>query len=153
MATKAGPRPASSSSAASSADADSSERGGHSSKETKRPAPTRSETVATRAAYCGGGRCRPRGANFPRDSNSGRRRRMIRPMARLVTPLQRVLASAAVAIDAVIAVATAIAAWPVGAVVGVFPLMTIGVVATRRRARFRALAGLVAAVHIGVGLA
>ena len=74
-------------------------------------------------------------------------------MARLVTPLQRVLASAAVAIDAVIAVATAIAAWPVGAVMGVFPLMTIGVVVTRRRARFRALAGLVAAVHIGVGLA
>src|ERR671938_84723 len=52
MATKAGPRPANSSSAASSADADSAERGGHSSKETKRPAPIRSKTVATRAAYC-----------------------------------------------------------------------------------------------------
>src|SRR3954462_10331155 len=54
MATNAGPRPANSSSAASSADADSAERGGHSSKETKRPAPIRSETVATGAAYCGG---------------------------------------------------------------------------------------------------
>src|SRR4051794_7302119 len=51
MATNAGLRPANSSSAASSADADSAERGGHSSKETKRPAPIRSETVATRAAY------------------------------------------------------------------------------------------------------
>src|SRR3954447_17169143 len=51
MATNAGPRPANSSSAASSADADSAERGGHSSKETKPPAPIRSETVATRAAY------------------------------------------------------------------------------------------------------
>src|SRR3954452_7166574 len=59
MATNAGPRPANSSSAASSADADSAERGGHNSKETKRPAPIRSETVATRAAYCGGGRRRP----------------------------------------------------------------------------------------------
>src|SRR3954452_8009965 len=56
MATNAGRRPANSPSAASSADADSAERGGHSSKETKRPAPIRSETVATRAAYCGGGR-------------------------------------------------------------------------------------------------
>src|SRR4051794_21951250 len=54
MATNAGLRPANSSSAASSADADSAERGGHSSKETKRPAPMRSETVATRAAYPGG---------------------------------------------------------------------------------------------------
>src|SRR6188472_1499924 len=51
MATKAGPRPANSSSAAASADADSGERGGHSSKETKRPAPIRSQTVATRGAY------------------------------------------------------------------------------------------------------
>src|SRR4051795_985279 len=58
MATNAGPRPANSSSAASSAEADSAERGGHSSKETKRPAPIRSETVATRAAYCGDGPAR-----------------------------------------------------------------------------------------------
>src|ERR687886_297422 len=50
IATKAGPRAANSSSAASSADADSAERGGQSSKETKRPAPIRSKTVATRAA-------------------------------------------------------------------------------------------------------
>jgi hypothetical protein len=74
-------------------------------------------------------------------------------MDRHATTLQHVLAGAAMALDATIALAFALAAWPMGAVVGVFPLMTVGVVASRRRARFRALAGLVAAVHIVVGVA
>src|SRR4051812_42956573 len=82
MATNAGPRPANSSSAASSADADSAERGGHSSKETKRPAPIRSETVATRAAYCGGARRRPR--------SGGRRRAVLVAQQPLVELARRV---------------------------------------------------------------
>jgi hypothetical protein len=73
-------------------------------------------------------------------------------VGRPVTPLQLVLAGCALAIDATVAVAIAVIAWPVGAVFVVFPLSVAAVFATRRRGRFRAVVGVTAAVHIVAGL-
>jgi hypothetical protein len=71
---------------------------------------------------------------------------------RRVTPLQTVLAGGALAIDATLAIAFTVIAWPVGAVFLVFPLSVGGVLATTRRGRFRGVVGVTAVVHIVTGL-
>jgi hypothetical protein len=70
-----------------------------------------------------------------------------------VTALQVVLAGSALVVDVAIAVVLAVVLWPVGAAIAIFPLSVAGALVARRRARFRALAALVAAVHVVIGAA
>jgi hypothetical protein len=98
----------------------------------------------------------PRGTRRERQRTYGYEALVVTSVQRApdeVTAPQVVLAGSALVVDVAIAVVLAVVLWPVGAAIAIFPLSVAGAFVARRRARFRALAALVAGVHVVIGAA